>query len=87
MRRSQAEQIKAHDQAVRSAWRSLLICIKAKLEAVETGITSFEDEFLAHFVLPDRSTVGDWLKPQLDRAYELGAMPDMLSLPAGEERR
>jgi hypothetical protein len=52
--------------------------IKAKLEAVAAGITTIEDEFLAHTVLPDGSTFGEWAKPQLEEAYRLGSMPTHL---------
>ncbi len=70
------------DQATRSAWRCLLLVIKAKLEAVESGITTFEDEFLAHLVLPNGQTVGEWAIPMIAEAYENGLkMPPML--PAG----
>jgi hypothetical protein len=70
------------DQAVRSSWRALLLVIKAKLEAVETGITTFEDEFLAHLVLPNGQTVGEWAIPMIAEAYDKGInLPPML--PAG----
>ena len=49
---------KAWEQGTRQRWRALSLCIKAKLEAVEAGIVSFDDEFLAHFVLPGGQTVG-----------------------------
>lgn len=67
-----------YTQAVRQRWRALLLVIKAKLEAVESGITTFEQEFLAHMVLPNRLTVGEWMIPQVDQAYELGNMPKLL---------
>jgi hypothetical protein len=71
------------EQACRQKWRALALVIKAKLEAVESGITTLEDEFLAHTVLPDGSTAGAWMRPQIDRAYESGAMPSsMLALGA-----
>ena len=35
------------------------LVIKAKLEAVEAGVTTFEQEFLANMVLPDKTTVSD----------------------------
>lgn len=66
---------KAWEQAGRQRWRALALVIKAKLEAVSAGITTVEDEFLAHTVLPNGSTVGQWAKPQLAIAYENGAMP------------
>lgn len=68
----------AWEQACRQKWRALALVIKAKLEAVETGITTFEDEFMAHIVLPDGRTVGAWMKPQIMAAYESGHMPSLL---------
>jgi hypothetical protein len=74
----------ARDQAVRQRWRALALVVKAKLEAVETGITSFEEEFLAHIVLPSGETFGQWAQPQIAEAYEHGVMPGIVpgSLPA-----
>lgn len=69
---------KAHEQAMRQRWRALALVIKAKLEAVEAGIVSFEQEFLAHIVLPDGSTVGAWASPQLEEVYATGEMPAVL---------
>ncbi|MET3665951.1 hypothetical protein [Caulobacter sp. 1776] len=71
---------KLWEQACRQKWRALALVIKAKLEAVSAEISTIEDEFLAHTVLPDGSTVGDWAKPQLKIAYESGAMPTSLLL-------
>lgn len=68
------------EQACRSRWRALLLVIKAKLEAVEVGITTLEDEFMASMILPNRETVGEWLKPQIDEAYRIGSMPTTLML-------
>ena len=76
--RSAAQIEAAYDQAVRQRWRALLLVIKAKLEAVATGIVSFEDEFAMHVVLPNGQTVGDWVLPQVERAYTEGQMPSML---------
>ncbi len=78
--RSAAAAEQAWEQACRQRWRALLLVIKAKLEAVTAGITTIEDEFLAHTVLPDGSTVGQWAKPQLALAYEVGRMPPRLTL-------
>lgn len=78
--------LKEWEQACRQRWRALALCIKAKLEAVESGISTFEDEFLAHTVLPDGSTAGEWLRPQVAEAYRTGAMPAMLpALGAGSQ--
>lgn len=66
------------EQACRQRWRALALVVKAKLEAVEAGISTFEDEFLAHIVLPDGSTTGQWMIPQIQRAYETADMPPLL---------
>lgn len=68
----------AYDQAVRQRWRALALVIKAKLEAVSTGIVTFEEEFLAHIVLPSGDTVGRWVEPQLAEIYGRGEMPALL---------
>ena len=77
-RRTSAAQQSAWEQACRQRWRALLLIIRAKLEAVESGITTLESEFLANLVLPDGGTVGDWMAPQIDEAYATGRMPPML---------
>jgi len=74
-RRSDDAKTKAWEQAQRQRWRALKMVIQAKLEAVESGITEFEAEFLAHVVLPDGTTVGDWVQPQVALAYENAEMP------------
>lgn len=77
-RRTDSEIEKRWEQACRQRWRALNLVIKAKLEAVEAGISEFEDEFLAHVVLPDGTTAGEFLRPQVARAYSTGQMPAML---------
>lgn len=72
-----------YEQATRQRWRALALVIKAKLEAVEAGISEFEDEFLAHVMLPTGQTVGEWMRPQVAEVYLTGHMPPMLPmLPA-----
>lgn len=72
----------ALDKKARSNWRALLLIIKAKLVAVDAGIVTFEEEFLAQIMLPTGETVGDWIMPQIERSYESGDMP--LALPGGD---
>ncbi len=82
-RRSETEAAKQYEQAVKQKWRALALVIKAKLEAVESGISVFEDEFMANIMLPTGGTVGDWMRPQIAEAYLTGKMPAMLPmLPA-----
>lgn len=80
-RRTPEQAQAAWEQATRQRWRALALAIKAKLEAVEAGITTFEDEFLAHIVLPSGQSVGQWLSPQLEAAYQSGRMPPLLPGP------
>lgn len=76
--RTAAQQRSAREQAERQRWRALCLVVKAKLEAVESGVTSFENEFLAHVLLPGGTTVGEWAVPQLELVYETGDMPSLL---------
>ncbi|MBL4836178.1 MAG: hypothetical protein JKY34_01260 [Kordiimonadaceae bacterium] len=76
--RTNESALKAHEQAIRQKWRAMALVIKAKLEAVESGITEFDDEFMAHIVLPDGSTAGQFMRPQIKLAYEKGDMPALL---------
>lgn len=77
---------KAWEQACRQRWRALALVIKAKLEAVESGISVFEDEFMANIVLPDGQTVGNFMRPQIALAYDRGHMPSLLpQLPPPED--
>ena len=77
-RRTAAARQAAWEQDCRHRWRALLLIIRAKLEAVESGITTLENEFLANILLPDGGTVGQWLAPQVEAAYGTGKMPAML---------
>lgn len=70
--------------AIRQRWRALALVVKAKLEAVESGISVFEDEFMANIVLPSGETVGEWMKPQIAIAYREGKMPPLLGYSGGE---
>lgn len=82
VRSSEAQQA-AFDKAVRQRWRALALVIKAKLEAVEAEIAEFEEEFLAHIVLPNGQTVGEFVVPQVRLAYENGRMPALLPETSG----
>lgn len=76
--RTEAAAFKEWEQACRQKWRALSLVIKAKLEAVEAGIAIFEDEFMANIVLPNGSTVSQFMLPQIEEAYERGTMPSLL---------
>ena len=71
------------EQGCRSRWRALALAIKAKMEAVEVGIMTFENEFMAHIVMPDGLTVGDHVRPRIADAYASGKVTPLLEGPKG----
>lgn len=81
-RRTDEQALKLWRAEERRLWRALALLIKAKLEAVESGIGDFEAEFLGNVILPDNTTVADFMKPYVELAYETGKAP---ALPAHEE--
>jgi hypothetical protein len=78
--RTLAQMRSARDQEIRRLWRVLLLVIKAKIEIVESGIISFEEEFMPFILTADGQTLGEWIKPQLERH-----VPLMLPSPHEEE--
>jgi hypothetical protein len=84
--RTAKQQDEVFEAEVRRRWRALNLAVKAKLEAVQTGIASFDDEFLAYLVLPGNQTVGQLMADgRLDAAIASGAIP--MLLPDGLGRR
>lgn len=71
-------------QACQRKWRALLLAIKAKLVAVDEGIETFEDAFMAHVVMPDGQTVSEHVRPRIASAYKDGTMQPLLPPPKGE---
>jgi hypothetical protein len=84
VQRTRAGVEKLVEQETRTRWRALLLVIKAKLEAIESGIATFEDEFLAHVLLPNQETVAEYIAPMIAQIYETGRMPASRQLAAGE---
>lgn len=76
--RTPERRLAAWEQDARQRWRALALCIKAKLEAVEAGISEFESEFLANIVLPNGQTMATHSKPLIEKAYSTGQMPKLL---------
>lgn len=65
---------------MRQRWRAMLLVIKAKLEAVASGISTLEHEFLANVVTDSGATIGEMLVPRLSEAVSAGRL-----LPAAGE--
>ena len=85
-RRNPAASLQAWEQACRSRWRALLLVIRAKLEAVETGISTIEDEFLAWTIIPGGRgrTVGEQIRPLIEEMVQTGkAVPLQLGFSGG----
>jgi hypothetical protein len=72
------------DQEMRRRWRALALVVKAKLEAVESGISEFESEFLANIVTGSGQTIGDLIMPKLSTIADSGKLGNLL-LPAKGE--
>lgn len=60
--------------AQRQRWRAALIVIKAKLEAVESGIGTLESEFLANIVMKNGQTIGAAIMGQLNEVVSSGRL-------------
>jgi hypothetical protein len=69
------------EQPRRSKWRSLLLLVKAKLEAVDAKITTLEEAFLGDIVMPDGRTVYEATKGPIKLAYEKKEPTNLLSAP------
>ena len=87
--RTTEQQRSAQEKEIRRRWRALALVIKAKLEAVESELLTFEEEFMANLVLPDGSVVADQALPAIAQAYATGEttsiLPNLRQLEAGEE--
>lgn len=71
--RTRAEAKKAYDQEVMRLWRGLVLILKAKLVAVDTGIATLDEEFLGYEVTSEGQSV-------LEETYRQGIVRQ---LPAG----
>lgn len=78
--RSSTQAEAAFEQAVRQRWRALSLVVKAKLEAVASGIVTFEQEFLPHILLPGGRTVYEETAPAIASAYDSGQVRPLLQI-------
>jgi hypothetical protein len=67
-----------YEQATHERWRALVLCIKAKLESVESRIETFEEAFMPHIVMANGLTIGETLLPQIAKIAETGKLPPLL---------
>ena len=80
LQRTDRQMQAALDAEDRRRWRALLLVVRAKLEAVESGIATFEEEFLSFIVMPNDQTIGEILLPRLSD----GTIANRL-LPQGQQ--
>ena len=81
-KRTQAAAYHEYEAEQRRRWRSLILAIKAKFELVESGIASFEEEFLPYILLPNKQTVAEMVLPNVADAYsknkvQISLMPEV----------
>ncbi len=62
------------ERRTRERWRALVLVLKAKLEAVECGISTLESEFLANIVMRDGRTIGSAMLTRLPEVCETGRL-------------
>lgn len=79
-RRSRSSIDTARDQAIRQRWRALVLLVKAKLTAVEAGVTTPQAEFLAHAMLPTGETLSEHVEAHPEQLTTSGR----LLLPGGD---
>lgn len=60
------------EQGVRQRYRALLLVIKAKFESIESGVTSFEQEFFPYVVMPGGQTIYEITSDQVAHILETG---------------
>lgn len=72
--RTATDQVRECQKATRQRWRALLLIVRAKLEACESGITTFESEWLPYTVLHNGKTVAEHVMPQIER----GKLPQLM---------
>lgn len=77
--RTEQQQREAWEQACREAWRQILLIIKARIVAIETGAETWEVAFLAYTVGPNGEVIGPRIVAELAKAYAGAAeLPPML---------
>lgn len=80
--RSVSSQEELFRKAVRQRWRALLLVIKAKLEAIDSHISTLEQEFGMFVQTPDGKSVGFHLIPKLKQIATTGKLPRLLGCDA-----
>lgn len=71
-------------QQQRSRWRTLLLLVKAKLEAVDAKVVTFEEAFVGDIVMPETGkTVWEMTREQIRLSHEGKPAPLLIGGPNG----
>ena len=85
----QGEDEKEREKELNIIHRILFNHLKAKFVSIQTGLTEFEKEFMAHLIITDKTgnstTMGEMLLPQYRKGIEEGKNQDFKLLESGEE--
>lgn len=65
-------------QVDRENWRTLVLFVKGKLEAIASDLVTAEQELLAFLVLPNGKTLGAEIAPAIATIYDGGKMVPLL---------
>jgi hypothetical protein len=88
--RTDKENIEKRNKELNIVHRILLNHLKAKFVAIGNGLTEFEQEFMAHLVITDKSgktmTMGEMILPQYEKNLQDKTMPQFL-LDDGSDKK
>jgi hypothetical protein len=70
--RSREARLELHQAEVRRRWRELALLVKAKVVAIESGLRSVSQEFIADALAAPDATVAEYITPQLAAGYASG---------------
>ena len=71
-------------QPERTRWRTLLLLVKAKLEAVDAKVVTFEEAFVGDIVMPDTGkTVWEMTREQIKLGYAGKSVPLLIGADHG----
>jgi len=64
----------------RRRWRVLLLLIKAKLEVIDSGVSTFEEQFFSDIIMPGGVRIGSQAKQQITKMLETGKPVNLLPM-------
>lgn len=67
----------------RRRWRAMVLIVKAKLEAIASGVSTFEGEFMANVVMANGRLLGEEMVPRLGELVKSGCVPSLMLGPGG----